>query len=257
MKKAWVVDVNMGYGHQRTAHPLRDIAEGNKVINANSYDGIPKRDRRIWEGTRAFYEFISRFKRIPLVGQLSFLLFNQFQKILSFYPKRDLSEPNFSLKRIYGLFRGGWTKDLINRLKKKKLPLITSFSTPAFAAEFFGYEQDIYCIICDADIARPWAPLNPYATKIKYFAPNERVVERLSLYGVKKENIYLTGYPLPTDNIGTEDMEVLKKDLAFRLLNLDPENKYSAKYKPIITQYLGADAGDGGTSFRASAASQA
>ena len=42
--KAWVVAVDMGYGHQRTAYPLRDMAFGGKVLNANSYQGIPEKD---------------------------------------------------------------------------------------------------------------------------------------------------------------------------------------------------------------------
>ena len=33
-KKAWVVAVDMGYGHQRTAYPLRDVAFGSRVITA-------------------------------------------------------------------------------------------------------------------------------------------------------------------------------------------------------------------------------
>ena len=28
-KRAWVVAADMGYGHQRTAYPLKDIAFGN------------------------------------------------------------------------------------------------------------------------------------------------------------------------------------------------------------------------------------
>src|SRR3989344_7961896 len=76
-KKAWVVAVDMGYGHQRTAHPLRDIAPGRAVINANSYDGIPGTDRKIWHTTRALYEFISRFRRIPIVGVFLFLFLDR------------------------------------------------------------------------------------------------------------------------------------------------------------------------------------
>ena len=63
-KRAWVVAADMGYGHQRTAYPLRDIAFGEKVINANSYHGIPKKDRNIWEQTRSLYEVVSRLKRV-------------------------------------------------------------------------------------------------------------------------------------------------------------------------------------------------
>jgi len=52
--QAWVVSVNMGYGHQRTAYPLKSFAYNDRVLNANDYDGIPVRDRQIWEGSAAF-----------------------------------------------------------------------------------------------------------------------------------------------------------------------------------------------------------
>jgi hypothetical protein len=238
-EKTWLVTVNMGYGHQRTVYPFKDLAFEGKIINANSYEEIPRKDKQIWESTRKFYEFISNFKKVPLIGELSFFIFDQFQIILSFYPKRDLSRPNFSLKRIYSLFKGGWGKDLVERLNKKPLPLLSAFFTPVFMAEFFKYPADIFCIVCDADIARPWAPLKPSLSKIKYFAPTERVVERLKLYGVRPENIFLTGYPLPTENIGTEKLEVLKGDLGHRLLNLDPKGRYRRQYQPLIEKYLG------------------
>ena len=219
MSKAWVISVNMGYGHQRTAYPLKDLAPEGKIINANDYEGIPKKDRKIWESTRRGYEFISRFKRTSLIGNLVFSIYDRFQKILEFYPKRDLSQPNFTLRQIYSTFKKGWGEDLILRLRssteahskssgqvEKPLPLISTFFMPAFMAEFFEYPGEIFCVVCDADISRTWAPINPGTSKIKYFAPTERVVERLKLYGVREENIFLTGYPLPQDLIGTENM---------------------------------------------------
>ena len=54
-KKAWVVAVSMGYGHQRTAYPLKRLTLENKVINANDYQGISEKDRKIWERSRIFY----------------------------------------------------------------------------------------------------------------------------------------------------------------------------------------------------------
>jgi len=237
--KAWVVAVSMGYGHQRTAFPLRDLAPEGKIINANDYQGIPKKDRLVWEGTRRIYEFISIFKRTFLIGEFIFFIFNQFQKILTFYPRRDLSGPNLQLKEIYSLIKDGWGKHLIKKLKENPLPLITTFFTQAFMAEFFNYPADIYCVICDADIARPWAALNPKESRIKYFVPTERVEERLKLYGVKPENIFSTGYPLPLENIGTEELEVLKQDLRRRLFNLDPSERYSYQYQSLIQRYLG------------------
>jgi len=62
--------------------------------------------------------------------------------------------------------------------------------TPAFMAEYFRYPGDIYCVVCDADISRSWAPLIPDKTKIKYCVPNERTKERLLLYGVNDNNIF-------------------------------------------------------------------
>ena len=239
--RAWIIAVDMGYGHQRTAYPLRHLAPETKVINANSYKGISKHDRGIWESTRTFYEFISRFKRVPIIGEFAFAVFDKFQSILTFYPKRDLSKPNFSLLNIFRLIKNGWGRELIKELKTKnsKLPIISTFFTPAFMAEENGYPGDIFCIVCDADIARPWASLAPQTSNIKYFTPNQRTLERLTLYGVKKENIFLTGYPLPKENIGTAKMEITKNDLKHRLLNLDPQRQYRQQYSPLIKKYLG------------------
>jgi hypothetical protein len=64
------------------------------------------------------------------------------------------------------------------------------------------------------------------------------VVERLKLYGVKSENIFFTGYPLPLENLG-KNLEILKKDLKNRILNLDPKRKYLEKYKSLIEENLG------------------
>ena len=237
-KKAWVIDVNMGYGHQRTAFPLKHLAPKEKVINANSYRKIPAKDRRIWEDSRKFYELVSQLKRIPLLGFFIFSLYDKFQKIADFYPKRDLSKPNLSLRWIYFLVKRGWGRDLIEKLKKKGFPLITTFFIPAFMAEVHNFKKEIFCIICDADISRTWAPLYPCSSKIKYFAPNQRVVDRLKFYGVKKENIFFSGYPLPKENLGSENLEKAKRDTARRIVNLDPKGRYREKYKAILKKYL-------------------
>ena len=240
---AWVVTVNMGYGHQRTSYPLKCLSPDGKIFIANDYQGIPARDRKIWENQRKAYEFVSSFKRVPIVGQVAFYILDRFQRILSFYPKRDLSQPTFQLKQAYYLIKKDWGKHLVETLqynsKEKPLPFISTFFVPAFMAEYFNYPGDIFCVICDADISRAWASLTPQKSKIKYFAPNERTVERLKLYGVKPENIFLTGYPLPLENIGTKKLEILKEDLRYRLFNLDPQRRFIRHYQPLIKKHLG------------------
>jgi hypothetical protein len=239
---AWVIAVRMGYGHQRTAHPLRGLAPNGDVLFADDYPGIPDRDKALWQRTRRFYEFISNAQQVPVVGQAMFAAFDVVQTILHFYPRRDLSRPDWNIRALYALIRRGWGRDLIERLKAEKpvLPIVTSFYTPAFMAEFFDYPGDIYCVICDADIARAWAPLAPSTSRIKYFAPTRRAAERLSEYGVRPPNVVLSGYPLPLENVGGPDMSVLRTDLAGRMVVLDPAGEFRRRYGSLVTEKVGA-----------------
>ena len=236
-KSAYIVTVDMGYGHQRAVYPLQDIAEG-EIINANHYAGIPKSDVRRWQSSRKIYEIISRMKHIPIIGDWIFDAMDYFQKIEPFYPERDLSKTTIQLRTIYKMIRSGWGHDLINRLNKNPLPFVTSFFTPAYFAEEHGYKGDIYLICCDADVSRAWAPLDPKRSRIKYLVPNRRVKERLEQYGVKKENISITGFPLPKENIGSS-LKILKKSLGERIVHLDPKGLYQKKYKNTIKEFIG------------------
>lgn len=237
--KAWIVAVNMGYGHQRAAYPLRKLSPTGKIINANNYEGIPKSDLRIWRNSRVFYEFISRLTNIPGIGQKIFAYYDHlFQKIPNFYPKRDLSKPTLQLKGMYKLIKKGWGKDLIQYLNRKDIPLITTFFSVAFFAEEHGFKNDIYTVVCDSDVSRVWVGLNPKKSRIKFLAPCHRVVERLKLYGVKEENIFLTGFPLPKENLGDISVKKLRKDLSERLINLDPKKHYRKKYAETMKHFL-------------------
>jgi len=234
-KKAWIVSIDMGYGHQRTAYPLKFLAQKGEIISANNYDGIPEKDRKIWKSSRAFYEAVSRFKNFPLLGEIIFYFFDLTQKINSFYTKKNLSSSSFTQRRTDSLFKKGWGKHLIESLNSK-IPFISTFYNTAFMAEYFNYPGDIYCIVCDADISRNWAPLHGKKSRIKYFTPNKRTTERLKAYGVKEENIFLTGYPLPLENT---DEKTLKEDMRNRIVNLDPSSRYREKYDFIIREKLG------------------
>lgn len=238
----YVVSVDMGYGHQRATYPLQDIAYKGKVLHINNYEGIPKSDEEIWEQSQYFYNFISRFKQVPLLGDLAFRAFDKFQEIKSFYPRRDLSRPSLQLWSTMNMIkRKNWGQHFIEKLEKKPLPLVTSFFVPAYMAEYYNYSEDIYLIVCDADISRAWASYDPKKSRIKYLAPSQRVVDRLKQYGVLEQMIYYTGFPLPKENVGQKDSEILKKDLARRLKQLDPFNKYCSKYGGVIKRELGID----------------
>ncbi|MBI2443655.1 MAG: hypothetical protein HYV42_00210 [Candidatus Magasanikbacteria bacterium] len=235
--QAWIVAVDMGYGHQRAAYPLRHLAPTHRVLVANNYPGLPPRDFNVWNRGRRIYEFFSRLSTLPVLGGFFFSLLDSFQKLPPFYPHRDLSAANLQLRQIYGLLRRGWLADLVRFLNQRRIPLITTFFTVAFAAEEHGFRGDIYVVICDSDISRTWAPLNPGRSRIRYLAPCRRVVERLKLYGVPAKQIFLTGFPLPQENIG-DDLEILRADMAERLINLDPEKRYRSKYAETVKQFL-------------------
>ncbi|MBI5370115.1 hypothetical protein HZA85_02930 [Candidatus Uhrbacteria bacterium] len=237
-RDAWVVDVNMGYGHSRAAYALKDLSNG-EVLSANDYDGIPESDRKIWRDSRKLYETISRMKPLPVVGGLLFEALDRWQEIPDFYPRRDLSRPNLQVRQIYHLIKKGFGRHLVELFSKDPKPLITTFFIPAFFADAFEYPGDIYCVTTDADISRSWAPLDPQRSRIKYVASNGRVVERLKLYGVREENIFLTGFPLPKELIGGPQAETLKDALCQRLCNLDPGGIFGQRYARALNAELG------------------
>jgi len=239
-KKAWVIAVTMGYGHQRAAYPLKDIAHEG-IITANDYPGIPKKDQRVWKQSRSFYEFISRLKHIPLIGEGIFDFYDKhFQSIDPFYPRRDLSEASFQIKQMYRLMRNGWGKHLIDYLNHENIPMVTTFFVPAFFAEFHNFKNEIYVVATDTDISRTWAPLESKKSRIKYFAPTRRALKRLQEYGIREENIFLTGFPLPKENVGGKKMNVLKSALGKRICKLDPKYIYQKKYEKTILDNLPA-----------------
>lgn len=237
-RKAWIVDVNMGYGHSRAAYALKDLS-GGEVISANDYRGIPADDKKLWLESRKLYEAISRMKPIPVVGDFLFEAMDYWQQIEKFYPKRDLSASNIQLKQIYRMIKKGLGKHLVHMCSENPLPFVTTFFIPAFVADYHNYPGDIWCVTTDADISRAWAPLNPHASRIKYLASNGRVVERLKLYGVRAEQIFLTGFPMPKELIGGPQSTVTKDLLTERLCNLDPNGIFHDRYQRTLKAELG------------------
>jgi hypothetical protein len=236
--RAWVVAVTMGYGHLRAAEPLRGLG-GEHYILADDYEGIPKSDRTIWRDSRKFYETISRLRVLPIIGKPIFSILDEWQALPPFYPHRDLSAPDFQVKQAYAFFKAGFMEHFVKHLAKEPLPLVTSFFYVAQAAEYHGYPNEIYCIICDSDMSRSWVALDPANSRINYFAPNRRVMERLKEYGVPERYIHLTGFPLPKKLIGGLGYETLRRDLAHRLANLDPSGIYQARFGPAVRDLLG------------------
>ena len=274
-KKAYIIAVDMGYGHQRAVFPLLEMSmtptawniDKPFIITANDYPGIPRSDRIKWYYTRKIYEGVSRIQGFPIFGKRVFHLMSYLQKIEPFYPRRDLSEATFPVKLVHWLIKNGLGKHLIDTLNESPLPLVCSFPIPALFAEEHGYKGDIYCLCTDTDIARSWVPLHPEKSRIVYLAPTLRASERLKLYGVKSDNIVVTGFPLPIENVKEREKEsngeiedgkkeeigkvktekmmrkeqdkALLDNLKLRMSKLDPSGIYHKKFSKLLSLYLG------------------
>ncbi|HBU27841.1 TPA: hypothetical protein DEB00_01860 [Candidatus Uhrbacteria bacterium] len=239
--KAHIVAADMGYGHERPARSLEHLAvPGEGIIVANNYRGIPKKDKAVWQKSRQFYESMSRLKTIPFVGDLLFdTLVDKGQEVAPFYPRRDLSRPTMQLRQMYTGIRAGLGRHLIESLARNPVPFITTFFYVAFMAEEFDYPGDIWCVTTDADISRAWAPWDPKKSRIDYIVGNGRCAERLKLYGVRKEKIHLTGFPLPPELIGGVDSLILKQDLIRRMCALDPQGIFRSLNAQALDVHLG------------------
>jgi hypothetical protein len=236
---AWVVSVLMGLGHLRAAYPLREIAHDG-IILYGSRRSTPPSEYRIWRQLRKIYYFSSNVGKVPILGKPLLNLLLAIQRIQPYYPRRDLSKPNTAVCYLNRLIvRKGLCSGLLERLDGVPLPRVHSFYATAMAAARRPGPAEDYLLICDSDINRVWVPRDPRAGRLKYLAPCTQVRNRLLAYGVPPERIFLTGFPLPKENIGSrERLEVLREDLFQRLLRLDPKRKFFSYHLRSVLGWL-------------------
>jgi len=237
-RRAWVVSVDMGYGHQRAAYPLNEIAN-ERIITANNDQIISDRERAIWTWTRVGYETVSRLKGIPIIGKAIFGIYDSLQSIAPFYPFKVDARPTLTVLRIRNMVkRWGLCRSLIDYVRREDLPLISTHFIPALAADYLGLER-VFCVVTDTDINRAWATDRPAETRITYLTPSRHAAMRLRQYGVPEGRIVFTGFPLPRENVGGRDQSILKKDLCERLPNLDPNGKFLSVYQETVRKFVG------------------
>ena len=238
-RKAWVVAADMGLGHQRAAYPLKDLGNG-QIITAGAIEYSTSKENKLWKRMRTLYEGISRLNHIPVIGGFLFGLMDKLQDINPYYPFRDLSYPTLQVNYLSSLVKKGLGHTLVERVRSTGLPLITTFFAVAMAADYLEYPQT-YLLITDTDLNRVWVAKDAAKSRITYFASCGHAVRRLKEYGVPDERIFLTGFPLPKENLGSADLEILKLDLAQRLLYLDPNRRFWALHQFEVEHYLGAE----------------
>lgn len=245
--KAWVVTVLMGLGHLRAAYPLRDLTHEGVVIYG-SRRTTPNPEYGIWRRLRRVYYASSKAGAIPVVGKALVALLLAVQRIKPYYPKADQSKPTLAVRFLKRLvLKRGLCQSLRDRLAAAPFPAVHTFYATAIAMDALGPpaagpRQDHYLLICDADFNRVWVPEDASASWLRYLAPCTQVRRRLIAYGVPDESIFMTGFPLPKENIGTETgLEVLKADLFERLLRLDPAGKFFSYHERSVLGWLGRE----------------
>ncbi|MBU1077740.1 MAG: hypothetical protein KKH98_10630 [Spirochaetes bacterium] len=238
--KAWVISVFMGLGHVRAAYPLKDIAY-KEILLSGTKSTSSQDEFKIWMKLKRIYYFFSKAENIPIIGKYIYDLLIKSEEISPYYPKRDLSSPNWASAYLDSLiYKKNLCGDLIKRVESENIPVISTYFASAIAIDRKKKNIDNnYCVICDSDINRVWVPVVPRRSNIKYLVPSNHAKRRLTLYGIDERNIIFTGFPLPKENIGSEKkQEILKKDVFNRLLRLDPENKFFSMRKYSVLKHL-------------------
>lgn len=238
-RKAWIISADMGYGHQRAVYPLREIAEGGVITVGNS-DATSPQEKILWDRLLSVYETLSRASGVPVLGKPVFSVLEALLHIPSYYPIRNLSTSTFQVHLLASLIGKGLCAGVLEKIRTNHLPVVTSFYAPAIAADMNGYDR-VYCIICDADLNRVWVAKEPWESRINYFAPCGKAAQRLQAYGVPRERIFLTGFPLPQELLGGRELTTLKADIGQRLHYLDPENRFWPYHCRDVEYFLGAE----------------
>jgi hypothetical protein len=70
--------------------------------------------------------------------------------------------------------------------------------------------------------------------------PCQRAARRLRAYGVPEDRIAFTGFPLPGELLGGPGLAVLRRNLAARLVRLDPTGSFRDQHRHEIDNFLGA-----------------
>jgi len=180
----------------------------------------------------------SRVSQLPVVGAPLRWMLDELTSIPHLHPWRDLSAPTRPVRALDRLVDRGLGAGLVEELRRTSRPLLTTFYAPAIAADRAGI-PDVFCVVTDTDVNRVWAPLDAPATRIRYLVPTHRAGKRLQQYGVPAERITFTGFPLPDALVGGARLTVLARNLAARLVRLDPQHAFRREHAEELAHFLG------------------
>jgi hypothetical protein len=240
-----VASVEMGYGHVRAALAIAD-ALGSEMVRVDRAPIVGPVEERLWSRVRFVYEATSRISQIPLLGAPIQGILDEITRIPHLHPMRDQSAPTSGALLLDWLVGSGLGKGLVRLLQRTERPIVTTFYTPAIVADRVS-RAPVYCVVTDTDVNRVWAPRDARGTVIRYLVPSTRAARRLQAYGVPPSRITFTGFPLPHDLVGGPELPVLRRNLAERLVRLDPSMTFRREHGEDIAHFLRGTVPAGGT----------
>lgn len=233
-----VVAAEMGYGHLRAALPIAE-ALGVPVAQADRPPLAGPAEQAQWERVRGAYEFTSRLSQLPLAGGPLRWALERVTGIPGRYAERDLTGPTGGLRLVERLARRGLGEGLVATLRESGAPLITTFYVPALVADRADLQNDLWCVVTDTDANRVWAPIDAARTRLRYLVPTPEVGRRLRQFGVPSARIHFTGFPLPHGLVGGPAYPTLRRNLAARLVRLDPTRAFRREVGGDVAAFLG------------------
>lgn len=243
-KKAWVVTAHMGLGHMRAAWALKGFAFERVVVIGHDDEFSSVDERKLLTRIRNVYYFFSKAMEIPIIGTYIFGFLDKMMKFPGLYSKKDERSKTLGTWLLDVLVK---KRGLCATLSEKitcdsEIPSIHTFYASAVALDKICPENNNWLIVTDTDINRVWVAGNPEKSGIKYLVPCGKTKRRLLKYGVKEENIHLTGFPLPLENIGSKEKhEILSQDMAERIVKLDRLGSFRKMFGKQCLEVLGLD----------------
>lgn len=216
----------IGLGHLRAAQPIEEQTRG-KVIVASLLESESQEEKKLWSNLRQQHELFSQMTGQTFIGHFALKLLDKVQAIEPLRRGVDLSSPTWQVKLLEQIINQGLGRRLAQKAKISGLPLVTTFYALALAADQGGAKK-VFCIIPDVQVSRAWVASQPQQSSIIYFVPLPETVQRLQAYGVPADHIYLTGFPLPLENV-----KHAAHDLQRRLQKLDPQKFSGQAQKPL------------------------
>jgi hypothetical protein len=199
----------MGFGHLRAAHNLSSYGK-SPILRVDRPPFTNSADDFVWKYSQAIHTHGSRDKE-----SRNKFFYNWFESLMAL-PENGTAPPLGPSKFVRTLYKCGIGKKLFRLFEESNPALLHTFYLSAMLLEYHGYRGKNFLLLCDTDFHRVWAPMDPEKHDLNYCVPISASADRLVSYGVRREKIFVTGFPLPAVSTGGRDLRVSERDFEVR-----------------------------------------